>query len=231
MSNKPIQSHLVRETLSNPMRPNFKRHDVITAMSSAFPISAGGIAQDIGMQRVSNAAAFDEDLRLIANRVHALTIPPSPASPSYLAAEKSLEEQLFDATANVKILTSQVAMHLDSEWREKLFRQLDSMHDPAEWESGDEPIKQASFSTFLKAMVRLKPGRRPGLGLSYGGNLIAAWTRDPVRLTIEFLPKDGVKWVIARRLGNVTVRTAGLTVVSLLDEGLEPYRPEYWFSE
>jgi hypothetical protein len=231
MSDKPIQSRSVSATLRNSTRPNLRRNAVNTAMSSAFPVWAGGIAQDISMQRVSNAAAFDKDLQLIKNRVNELTIPPSPASPSYLAAEKSLAEQLFDATANVKILTSQVAMHLDREWREKLFRQLDSMHDPAEWESGDEPVKQASFATFLKAIIRLKPQRRPGLGLSYGGNLIAAWTRDTDRLTIEFLPNDGVKWVIARRHGDVIVRTAELTVVSLLDEGLASYRPEHWFSE
>ena len=231
MSDKPIQSRSVSTALSNVTPAIFELHALSKAMSSVLKTSAGGLAQDIGMQRVSNAAAYDVGMRLIENRVHELINPPSPASLTYLAIEKSLEEQLFDATANVKILTSQVAMHLDREWRDKLFRQLDSMHDPAEWELGDEPIQQASFVTFLKAIVRLKPQRRPGLGLSHGGNLIAAWTRDTDRLTIEFLPNDRVRWVLSRRHDDETDRFAGQTAVSRLYEGLAPYGPEYWFSE
>jgi hypothetical protein len=230
MSNKPIQSRAVSATLSNATRPNFKPHALIKEMFSAFERS-GGIAQAIGMHHLSNAAAPDEDLQLIETRVHSLRNPRSPASLTYSVVDKPLDEQLFDATANVKILTSQVAMHLDREWREQLFRQLDSMHDPAEWELGDDAIQQASFATFLKAIVRLKPQRRPGLGLSYGGNLIAAWTRELDRLTIEFLANDHVRWVIARRHDDETERFAGQTAVSRLGEGLAPYHPEKWFSE
>ncbi len=231
MNDKSIQARSVSATLSNTAQPNFKPHALNKAMFSAFKFSAGGLAQEFGIPSESNAAVFDEEQRAIENHIHALVNPPSPASLTNWTVDKTLEEQLFDATANVKILTSHVAMHLDREWCEKLFHQLDSMHDLAEWESGDKPIRQASFATFLKAIVQLKPLRRPGLGLSYGGNLIAAWTRELDRLTIEFFPDDRVRWVIARRYDDEIDRFAGQSAVFRLREGLAPYHPENWFAE
>jgi len=146
--------------------------------------------------------------------------------------EKPLQERLFDALANVKILTSQVAMHLERAWKDKLFRQLDSLHDPEEWEAGDLPIEQSSFATFLKAMLKINPERRPGLGLSSAGNLIAAWTTDQDRLTIEFFSNDRIRFVLSRRVpdDDDTERFAGDTSVARLAEGLAGYHPERWFS-
>jgi hypothetical protein len=108
------------------------------------------------------AAASKQTVQL-EQQLRELQLPPSPrmAEP---ARKRSLEENLFDATAAVKTLTSQVAMHLDREWRAKLFRQLDSLHDPAEWEAGDIPVQKASFATFLKAICDIRPARRPGPG-------------------------------------------------------------------
>jgi hypothetical protein len=170
----------------------------------------------------------------IAFHVDALRNPPSPASQPVATAmvdtKAPLKERLFEALAGVKILTAQVAMHLDRKWRDKLFQQLDSLHDPAELEAGDEPIQQSSFATFLKAILDTKPERRPGLGLSQAGHLIAAWTTGSDRLTIEFLPDDRVIWVLARYVEDEPERFAGQTPVTRLTEGLRPYRPEHWFS-
>src|SRR5208337_3485201 len=98
--------------------------------------------------------AVSNETRDITQRVHALRSRPSPAflqihvDPA--SKNKALDEQLFDALAEVKAMTSQVAMHLDKDWRDKLFHQLDSLHDPAEWERDDQPIQRSSFGTFLK---------------------------------------------------------------------------------
>jgi hypothetical protein len=144
--------------------------------------------------------------------------------------KKDLAERLFDALANAKVLTSAVAMHLDRDWRDKLFRQLDSLHDADELEEGDEPLRQSSFATFLKAILMVNPQRRPGLGLSREGHLIAAWTTGRDRLTIEFLPNDRVRWVLARYKDDEPSRFAGQTPVDELAAGLSPHRPERWFS-
>ncbi|MBI5910037.1 MAG: hypothetical protein HY848_08805 [Betaproteobacteria bacterium] len=230
MSDKPIQSHSSSTALTNAAHSALKADALRNALYSAFKGSALGEEQVLGMPSALHAAAFSEDTRLIERRVNELLNPPSPASLTFVLAERQLEERLFDATASVKILTAQIAMHLEREWRDKLFRQLDSLHDLAEWEPDDEPIQQASFATFLKAIVEIKPQRRPGLGLSHGGNLIAAWTTGRDRLTIEFMAKDRVRWVLARYRDGESEYFAGQTSVSRLAEGLAPYDPKYWFS-
>lgn len=173
----------------------------------------------------------DRDTQEIVRRAAALHSPKSPGSlRAGPTSTKPVEEQLFDALANVKTLTSQVAMHLDREWRSKLFRQLDSLHDPSEWESGDQPVRQDSFATFLKAILHISPQRRPGLGLSHLGNLVTTWTTGRDRLTIEFLPEDRVRWVLSRYDNeDQPERFAGEIDVSRLVASLASYKPEHWF--
>jgi hypothetical protein len=175
-----------------------------------------------------DAVSSPETIKL-EQSIETLKSPPSPGA-LRPAVEKSVAENIFDATAAAKMLTAQVAMHLDRVWREKLFRQLDSLHDIAEWEEEDIPIQRGSFSTFLKAICQIQPERRPGLGLSSSGYLIAAWTNDDDRLTIEFLGNDRVRWVLTRSCEQQAERFAGQTSVARLYDGLLPYEPERWFS-
>jgi hypothetical protein len=174
--------------------------------------------------------AFSNETKRIVEWVDRLR-RPSPASLQSEAGGQRLSAQVFDALAAVKILTARVAMHLSRESRDRLFAQLDSLHETEQWETGDEPINPSSFETFLKAILTIRPGRRPGFGLSHIGNLIAAWTTDRDRLTIEFLPKDRIRWVLARYPDDGEPdRFAGQVEVSRLVESLAPYRPEHWFS-
>lgn len=175
--------------------------------------------------------ASDMELR---RRLESLRNAPSPAAISLATSSASeqkveLSESLFDATAKAKILTSQVAMHLSVDWRSKLFKQLDSLHDIDEWDPDDKPLQQESYKTFLKAICQLKPGTRPGLGLSNSGYLIAAWTSKKNRLTIEFMPGSRVRWVISRFSEDGLEQFAGNTSVTKLQDGLRPHRPEEWF--
>jgi hypothetical protein len=178
---------------------------------------------------VSNA--FED----IAGRVASLRIPPSPPAMQLqrLAGAhpvKSIAERLFDATAELKILTSQVAMHMEDEWRERLFKQLDRLHAPDEWDEEDHPVERASFSTFLKAIFDIRPAVRPGLGLSNNGCLIAAWTAGDDRLTLQFLPNDRVKWVISRYVDGELDQVAGDTPVRRLGEALALHNAGKWFA-
>lgn len=208
--------------------------------------TAGGFSSDISstspfadpsfalsLSPLIQQGSVDVEMKTLRARLASLHNPTSPASLSPVpvadnSGAKSIDEQLFDATANVKILTSQVAMHLDREWRERLFQQLDSLHDPEEWEAEDKPIQQSSFATFLKAICQIKPTVRPGLGLSHGGQLVAAWTSGKNRLTIEFMPNDRVRWVVSRYPDGELEQFAGQTMVSRLMVGLRPYSPEEW---
>lgn len=147
------------------------------------------------------------------------------------ATARSLDEALFDARAQFKVTTSRVSMHLGREWRSRLFRQLDSLLDTAEWDSADEPPREASFMTFLRMLLILKPAVRPGLGASPDGHLIAAWTAGDNRLTIHCLPDDAVNWVLTRHIDGDVERAAGTARIARLRDVLAAYRPEIWFGD
>ena len=143
----------------------------------------------------------------------------------------SLAERLYDALADAKLLTAQVAMHFDQDWRTRLFAQLDDLLDVEEWHEDDEPIKGASFRTFLRMTIYQSPERRPGLGVSHRGNLIAAWTSGADRLTLEFSPGDMIRWVLSCEIDGELERAAGETPVRRFPEVVSAFRPERWFSD
>ena len=145
------------------------------------------------------------------------------AAPVRQELKKSLDEVLFDARAMAKISASRVSMYLREGWRNKLFYQLDNLLDPEEWDPDDRPLQAQSFDTFLKAICDINPSKRPGLGLSYGGNLIAAW-RSSVntddRLSLEFMPDGKVKLIGSRFVNDELVSFSALTPVTALKQTL-----------
>jgi hypothetical protein len=142
---------------------------------------------------------------------------------------KPVDEQLYESLAQAKVLTAQVAMHLERSWRSRLFKQLDDLLNPEDWHGGDIPIEAGSFATFLRMIIHVAPKRRPGLGISNEGNLIAAWTSGSDRLTLEFRPHDGVRWMVTCDVDGERERAAGDTSVARLPEVLASYRPDRWF--
>ena len=78
-------------------------------------------------------------------------------------------------------------------------------------------------------LVRAK--RRPGLGATSDGHLIAMWTIGNDRLTIECLPADEIRWVVFREIDGERESAAGRTVLARLPDVLEPYAPERWFAD
>lgn len=142
-----------------------------------------------------------------------------------------LEERLYNARALCKVKTAAVAMHLNIEWRARFFSQLDSLMDFENWEKEDLPITEASFTTLLRMILLVRPARRPGLGSTSGGNIIASWTGEKDRLTIECLPHDEFRWVLSRDFGGNRESAAGHCALSRLLAVLEPYNPERWFAD
>lgn len=144
-------------------------------------------------------------------------------------AEESTEERLFESRAQFKVLTSQIAMHLDDAWREKLFHQVDSLLDADEWQKEDVEPSAASARTFLRLILALRPEQRPGLGASHG-HLIAAWTNGKNQLTIECLPKDRLRFSLVTypNPNEEPERAAGTNVISRLADVLAPYHPSQW---
>lgn len=143
----------------------------------------------------------------------------------------SAAERLDAALATAKVMTSEVVMHLDREWRDRLFAQLDDLLAIEDWHEDDEPLLDESFRTFLRLILYQKPGRRPGLGLSHRGHLIAAWTAGADRLTLECAPDDTIRWVLSCEVDGERERAAGEARVARLPEILRPYGPDRWFAD
>jgi hypothetical protein len=124
--------------------------------------------------------------------------PPPPQLNSSLSASdaqvlqpgSSLELQLFDNLAQLKVTFSQIAMHLSSEWRTAAFEQIDALLKPENWEDDSSLIQLATFLTFLRFVILVAPSRLPSLGVGPTGNLLAAWVKDNQRIMIQFLPDD-----------------------------------------
>ncbi len=177
----------------------------------------------------SPTAGFGRTSLAIAERLKGLD-RPTPSGLPRSTQPKSTEEQLYDALASFKLRTAAVAMHLDRDWRYRLFRQFDSLLAAEDWDVSDQPPSVESFSTFLRMLIFLKPPRRPGLGASSDRTVVASWTAGNDRLTMECLPDDGIRWHLSVLIDDNRERAAGLTPVQRLANVLAPYQPDRWFN-
>ena len=157
----------------------------------------------------------------------------SAASSSYTLTEpvgqRPVGEQLFVALAEAKVWTSKIAMHLDVDTRDRLFRQLDILHEADEWAEGDKPVCLASYKSLVRAMLFHKVNCRPSLSLMPSGNLLALWDRDGDRLTVEFLPDDRTRWFVQQATSKGPERAAGTSPLERLRQVLMPYNADRWF--
>lgn len=169
--------------------------------------------------------------KVISDQVSNIARPTPTFAGTAVQSDKGLDERLYDALAQFKVRTSLVAMHLDRNWRSKLFSQLDSLLGVEDWDALDKPPSADSFATFLRMLIFLKPDRRPGLGATSDGQIIATWTAGEDRLTIECLAHDLVRWHLAATIKEERERAAALSPVSRLREVLAPYSPQRWFSD
>ena len=134
----------------------------------------------------------------------AATLPPPP----------SLEVQLFDNSAQLKIFFSQIAMHLTNEWRIAIFEQLDFLLKIEDWQEDSALIEVSTFLTFLRFLIFAAPYRVPSLGISPNGKVLAAWLNGDERITVQFLPDDRAIATLLRSgtRGNETVAWRGHVV-------------------
>lgn len=184
----------------------------------------------------SDASANPRDQLLVPAKPLGTATPaeallrPKPAVLRVDAAAGQLERRLFDALAAMKIKTAEVAMHLNAEWRGRLFDYLDFLHDAEDWDEGDEPAKLSSFTTFLRMVMHLRSPRRPGMGLTSTGHLVATWTTGKRHLTIECLPDDEVIWSVSVPAEDGVETAAGRCGLTRLPLVFAPYEPEQWFA-
>lgn len=86
----------------------------------------------------------------------------------------------------------------DITYKDKIIKNIEHFREIIgdEPEPDDLPLQQESVDNYISLMIRLKPVRMPGLGVSQTGNIITAWTTDKDRLTIEFLSNNWARWSV-----------------------------------
>ena len=112
------------------------------------------------------------------------------------ARDEGLEAVLFRNRADLKILASQVAMHLSNEERHALFSAIDRLLDHAEWEDESSQIDENAFRSYLRFMIFARPRRFPNLGVGPNGTLLVGWHKDEKSVHTEFLSEDQCMAVI-----------------------------------
>lgn len=188
------------------------------------------IRQSLGFTGLSYGHSLDSAVTRTVSQP--LPVADSTASSMSLEtprANLSIEERLFDAKADAKIFTSQVAMRIEDFWRRQLYRQLDSVLDAEEWIEGDEPLAIGSYQTFLRLMFVIRPRVRPGLGLTSEGYLIASWQAGEARLTIYCFANDTLRYVLSHIVDGRRETHAGDSSIERLTGVISPFQPEQWF--
>jgi hypothetical protein len=141
---------------------------------------------------------------------------PSTGTPNQHTVTTALDSALFEANAEAKIYVSQVAMHISREWRDKLFRQLDTLLDTDEFEEDDAPLNVQSFRVFLKYILQMRPPKRPGLGLTRDGLVIAYWGNETRSFNLEFRIDERAKFYYFDGRPDDAVQLNGLAPLSSL---------------
>ena len=106
------------------------------------------------------------------------------------ARDEGLQATLFRNRAELKILTSQVAMYLGSEERSALFAAIDWLLDHAEWEDESTQIDEVAFRSYLRFMIFARPRRLPNVGVGSNGTLLTGWHMEEKSVHAEFFPDD-----------------------------------------
>jgi len=156
--------------------------------------------------------------------------PPSSLRGNVIEATAD-ERKLFDNRAELKIVTSQVSMHLSKDQRDDLFQQLDELLDIEAWGDDSSLISPQSYRTFLRFLIYWRGVRRPALTVSSAGNLMASWVQPGKRLTIEYMLNDIIRAVVYKAgvAPEVTETNAYLGPIKRLDAVLEPFEAVIWY--
>ncbi len=180
-------------------------------------------SQGVGVDAEGAIARVASMKRLLTGAGHKISNIQNVAAKS-----DTIEGQLAEKRTAFKRVAASVGMHLDPDWRNRLFSKLDSLIDPEEWDCDFALPSEQSFSTFLRMIIYLHPTKRPGLGLSAKGHFLASWSNLDDRIVIECLANDEVRWVLSRAACDLR---AGRTKIYRIPDVIHPYEPDHLFRD
>lgn len=196
----------------------------VPSFSDDLQIQTAPPSQGTGVDAEAATARLTSMRRLLTGAVEKIAEVQNVAPKS-----NSIEGKLEEKRTAFKRLAASVGMHLDPDWRARLFAKLDALMDPEEWDREFAMPSELSFSTFLRMIIYLHPTKRPGLGISANGNFLASWSNDGDRIVIESLGNDEVRWVISRSAGELRESGAGKTKIYRIPDVIHPYEPDRLF--
>src|SRR5215211_1106663 len=129
----------------------------------------------------------------ISGGLVAKAAPPS-------STKAPLHERLSDRLMSFKKMISPVSRYLEPTWRAELLQALDRLFDFEDWDAEFTLPESYSFATFLRLVIHLHPTKRPGLGMSARGHILASWSRGRDRIVIESLANDELRWVLSQSI-------------------------------
>lgn len=136
-----------------------------------------------------------------------------------------------DRRFEMKTHVATIAMHLDPNWRQSLFKQLDLLLDigDADWEGEHELPTLASWKTFIRLVIHYRFRSRPALS-TFEGNISATWIQGDIRVTIECLANDDIRWIASRDVVGKDDReaAAGETTLKRVLAFLSPFDVVDW---
>lgn len=177
-------------------------HPSKTHLQSSMALAAQGFSYPVASRtnlKIIDVSKMPTQHWTISARRPSLSFPPinslniSPRASDAKVRRRStpsLDVQLFDNAAELKIALSQIVMHLAPEWRTIIFRQIDTLLDLNSWEDDSEFIEKSTFTTFLRFIIFAKSTRIPSLGVDITGHLLAAWNNGNQRVIVEFFKED-----------------------------------------
>lgn len=146
-------------------------------------------------------------------------------------AGRNTSAELYEALASAKLWMADVAMHFKPEVRQRVFKQIDLLHDESSWMEGDEPMLLESFKGFLLFLLSIKGASKPSIALTPAGHVIAIWHKPERQLSIEFRERDHVMWTVRLASNSKPDITSGCSSRDDLFDRLAPYSPEAWFHD
>lgn len=170
-------------------------------------------------QIISSPQAMGATSKDLLQRISALyrSTPGTTSLGQVNAADErgAILGRLFSSATQLKMFVSQVSMHLTSQWRANLFRQIDFLYDPDEWEETSQLIDFGTFRTFVRLMLLGSDVPQPSIGVSPEGHILAAWRGLSGPLTIECLSDDRVALLTASGYATVNSRDAPIDIESM----------------
>jgi hypothetical protein len=206
------QIRVVSEPLRRPVTPSVAPSRAIRLPS----VAAGPVASDF-------------DRLLLAWKAGNVSQRPaktiSNVKPDFSQAAR--DRRRFEMKTHI----ATVAMHLDPVWRQSLFKQIDNLLDVGDepWEEENDLPSMASWTTFIRLVIHYKFRTRPALGV-FEGNVSATWLHNDIRLTVEAVANDDVRWVASRDIPASSEReaVAGESTLKRLSAFLMPFDVNEW---